>query len=517
MQPFRRSWAREEGIALVLAMFMVLVVSMLGASLVGVGRSETLSSLNYKTLSQARYAAESGLNSATNYLLFTYTAPGNDAADAIASYQWENTSPVLYNGAPVVLSSDVNESNYPIAAKKNAFAAAAKNKLTMGTSRAEFTATATLLSMRRFADAITLSDVTIQTWEITGTGTLDGAGAANVEVTAIIEKQAVPTFRYAAFATAKGCKALTFGGGGSTDSYDSSAALAAGTPVKSDTGGNVGTNGGLDAGGDTTIINGTLSTPRSGVGSCTANNVTALDIAGNSNAEVTGGLVDLPQNVTYPDPPEIIPAPPTTATNVTKMGGCGAIGSCAVLQDTSVPPKNIGVTLSPAAGVVHSLGNVILGANSTIRLNAGTYEWNSISLNGTVTIEIASGPVIMRFAGKDQATPINLTGGSISNPSFKPENFQLIYAPDAADLAAIKAGTLTRDVKVTGGSETSLLLYAPRADGTVAGGTDIFGALVVNKLKDMGTTAIHYDRNLQRAAMTSGNPTMTSFSWSSAD
>src|SRR5687768_14478584 len=257
MQPFRRSWAREEGIALVLAMFMVLVVSMLGASLVGVGRSETLSSLNYKTLSQARYAAESGLNSATNYLLFSYTAPGNDAGDAIASYQWENTSPVLYNGAPVVLSSDVNESNYPIAAKKNAFAAAAKDQLTMGTSRAEFTATARLLSMRRFADAITLSDVTIQTWEITGTGTLDGAGAANVEVTAIIEKQAVPTFRYAAFATAKGCKALTFGGGGKTDSYDSTSALGGGgTPVVTDppSGGNVGTNGGLDAGGNNTTI-----------------------------------------------------------------------------------------------------------------------------------------------------------------------------------------------------------------------------------------------------------------------
>jgi hypothetical protein len=33
----------------------------------------------------------------------------------------------------------------------------------------------------------------------------------------------------------------------------------------------------------------------------------------------------------------------------------------------------------------------------------------------------------------------------------------------------------------------------------------------------MGGTAIHYDRNLQRDTLTSGNPTMTSFSWSSAD
>ena len=516
MQPFRRSWARDDGIALVLAMFMVLVVSMLGASLVGVGRSETLSSLNYKTLSQARYAAESGLNSATNYLLFTYTAPGNDAADPINVFVYEDTSPVMYNGAPVVLSSDVNDSNYPIAAKKDAFADAAKNELTMGTSKAAFTATATLLSMRRFTDAITLSDVTIQTWEITGTGTLDGAGAANVEVTAIIEKQAVPTFRYAAFATAKGCQALTFGGGGTTDSYDSTSALAAGEPVMSDSGGNVGTNGSLDAGGNNTTINGTLSTPRSGVGDCTANNVTALDIAGNSNAEVTGGLVDLPQNVKYPDPPSINPAPGTANQSLSKNGGCPAgVASCAVL--TNAGGQNIGVRLSPAAGVVHSMGNVTLGAGAEIRLNAGTYEWNSVTMNGNVNLIIESGPVVMRFAGEDQATPINLTGGSISNSTYKPENFQVIYAPSAADIAAIADGTLTREVKVTGGSETSLLLYAPRAEGTVSGGSDLYGALVVGKLKDMGGTAIHYDRNLQRGSMTSGNPTMTSFSWSSAD
>jgi hypothetical protein len=105
----------------------------------------------------------------------------------------------------------------------------------------------------------------------------------------------------------------------------------------------------------------------------------------------------------------------------------------------------------------------------------------------------------------------------VSNTTYKPENFQLVYAPDAADLAAIKAGNLTREVKVAGGSATSLLLYAPRAEGTVTGGSDLYGAVVVSKLKDMGGTAIHYDRNLQRSSMTTGNPTMTSFSWSSTD
>ena len=120
------------------------------------------------------------------------------------------------------------------------------------------------------------------------------------------------------------------------------------------------------------------------------------------------------------------------------------------------------------------MGNVTLGANAVIRLNAGTYEWNSVTMNGNVTLIIESGPVIMRIAGEAQTTPINLTGGSISNNTYKPENFQLIYAPSAADIAAIAAGTLTRDVKVSGGAETALLMYAPRADGTVVGGSDLY-------------------------------------------
>src|ERR1044071_115453 len=113
MSAQRRSWAGEEGIALILAMFMVLVVSLLGAALVATGRTETLSSLNYKSLSQARYAAESGLHSAANYLIYSYVAPGTDAGDPINVYDM-TVSPVTYNNQPVVLSTTVAESNYPV-------------------------------------------------------------------------------------------------------------------------------------------------------------------------------------------------------------------------------------------------------------------------------------------------------------------------------------------------------------------------------------------------------------------
>ena len=99
-------------------------------------------------------------------------------------------------------------SNYPVAAKKTAFTNNAYGELEMSGSQTTYSATATLLSMRQFPDAYSGGDVTIQTWQITGIGNIEGAGAAAVQVSAIIETQAVPAFRYAAFATNDQCEAL---------------------------------------------------------------------------------------------------------------------------------------------------------------------------------------------------------------------------------------------------------------------------------------------------------------------
>ena len=61
-----------------------------------------------------------------------------------------------------------------------------------------------------------------------------------------------------------------------------------GKPVISDSDGNVGTNGNLSAN-NSSVINGTLSTPRTGVGNCSSGGVSAQTT--NGGATVTGGLV----------------------------------------------------------------------------------------------------------------------------------------------------------------------------------------------------------------------------------
>ena len=221
----------ERGVALVIALFMTMMVSALAASMAYVARTETLSSQSYTTMAHARYGAESGLAAATNYLLSTpyaVTAPGT-GPDPLANYD-TNFSPVRRANAAVVLSSVGGGSNYPVGAVVTAFGAAAAGTLTAGNATVTYGARATLLGLRRVTDSMSGNTETLQKWEVTGWGSRGGIGSSEVEVTAIVERQIIPLYRYAAFATNTGCGALSFSGGAKTKSYNSQA-LNAGNPV----------------------------------------------------------------------------------------------------------------------------------------------------------------------------------------------------------------------------------------------------------------------------------------------
>jgi hypothetical protein len=480
---------------MIITLFMVLILSLLGSTLMYVARTETLSSLNYQTMSQVRYAAESGVHSAANQILWTYVPPpGTAGADPLGAYV-TTTSPVRFNGADVVLSSDPTvASNYPVAAVRDAFVAATQGTLNVDSGSVAYTAVARLMSMRQINDAFTGLPVTLQTWEITGTGSVGGVGAARLQVSATIERQDTPIYKYAAFATDNGCDALKFGGNAHTDSYDSSTYGGVGTPAISASGGNVGTNGNLNEFGNSQIA-GTLSTPRSGVGACSAANVTAL--TGNL-AGVSGGIVQLSQAIAYPTPPAPNPLPPTTAISFSKNGGCpagaGAYCSASANGATFTPPT---------ATTVVTLGNVSANAQAVLHLSAGIYVVNSLSLASQVEIVLdGPGPVIFQIAGVGVATPLDMTGGSLANATFNPTQLQFVYGG-------------TGNVKLAGGATSAALLYAPQATVTITGNNDFYGAVVAGKVTDMGVAAIHYDRSLQNSATTAGNPMMDEFNWRS--
>ncbi len=494
----RQARNSEQGMAIILALFMMLAMTVLGTSLMFVSKTETLSSHNYRLMSQARYGAESGIHTAANYLLsgaYSAAAPGMAASgDPMANYV-TTVSPVTYNGAPVVLSWDATASNYPITAVKTAFAAAAQGTLDVKDAPVTYKAHATLKSMRQISDAFTGSLITLQTWDVTAEGSITGARNATVEVSSLIERQTTPVYAYAAFATDNGCAALSFAGGATTNSYDSQAALSSGLPVVGNYGGNVGSNGNLTEVGNTTVVQGSLSTPRQGVGACTANNVTAQTTSG--GATVSGGLNQLSQNVTYPTPPAPNPLPPTTATDFKKTTGCPSGYGSVCANSTN------GATITPAsASSIVTMGNVAVNAGAVLQLNAGIYVMNSLTMNGNSTIKINSGPVVIKVAGVGQSTPITITGQGLVNSTFRPSDLQFIYGG-------------TGEVKLAGGDTTAGLFYAPNATANITGGADLYGAIVVKQLTEAGGAAIHYDRRLQNDALTAGNYMLSAFTWKS--
>jgi Tfp pilus assembly protein PilX len=501
--------SNEKGIALILALFMVVVLSTLSVSLMFVSQTETWSSQNYKMMSQARYGAESGVHKVANHLMFTYVPAGMNPADPLAAYNMTvapcvatatNCTSVTANNLPVVLTPNAATSDYPVQAVKDAYAPIATGTLVVNDANGRpvdnpvtYSATARLIAMRNIVEAYTLQPVTLQTWEITSTGSITGARSAETEVSAVLERPAVPAYSYAAFATYNGCQALSFFGGGSTDSYDSRN-LVGGMPVIDNWGGNVGTNGNLDENGAPTVINGSLSTPRSGVGNCTANNVTAQTLGGGS---VTEGLVQLAQPITMPPPGPLNPLPPTTNVLFTQAGGCPA-GMQALLCTNSVD----GATLTPAAtgnSTVY-LGNITTSGNSVVHLNAGTYIINSLTQAGNSKIVIDSGPVIFKVEGDSVATPISLTGQGVVNTTYDPQQLQFIYGG-------------TGNVQMAGGAQAAALLYAPNASGAFTGGSDWYGAVVLKYLREGGGATIHYDRALENSTFVAGNWVMNAFTW----
>jgi Tfp pilus assembly protein PilX len=512
----------EKGVALILALILLLVLSVMAVSLLFVARTETWSSMNYRMMTQGRYGAESGINAAANFLMFTYAPPGA-ASDPITSYD-TTKSPVTIAGTttPVVLavngSTSPNGNTYPSSAVASAFQGAGAGMLTAGNTTVTYAPYAKLLSMRQFNAYPGSIPTTIQSWEITSDSGVNGVRKGRVEVSAVLEREATAAFAYAAFATNNGCGALGFGGGGTTNSYDSSQYSGSGAVSFQSSGGNVGTNGNLLASGSKTTINGSLSTPRAGVGSCSSSAVTALST--NGNATVTGGVVELPQPIVYPVPPTPNPAPPQTNMSVQKKGSCTGIPNCSasgadtiITGGTTSSPTLIGNLNVNSGAVLHFAppASYSPGPNSNSP-NPVVFNVNSVSFTGNATVQIDPvpgtnppqyAPILLNFAGTGVSTPIDFTGGTITNPTLNSAMFQIQYAG-------------TGNVVLNGGAAAAGVLYAPNASLKFTGGGDWYGAVISQYVTDLGGAAIHYDRHLQTEYFIPGPWVLSTFNWKTA-
>lgn len=512
----KMSRKNEKGVALILVLILLLVLSVMAVSLLFVGQSETWASMNYRMMTQARYGAEAGVNQAANYIQNTYTQP---TTAQMASF-YTTVSPVATGsatGPAVVLSANSSVSaNYPVSAVSNDFASNTTGSITDGNTTVTYAPSAKLLAMQSFTSYPAATTAVVQKWEITSDGTISSVRNATVRVTAIMEQQKTSTFAYAAFATATGCSAMSFGGGGTTDSYDSSTLTTVGGVATAPSsfsayGGNVGTNGNLNESGSKTTINGTLSTPRSGTGTCSTSTVTALSV--NGNATVTGGINELSQNVVYSTPPAPTPTPTNTAMTVDNNNpGCtGFPAQCSALP--TAKPTALYITAGSTSTTATQLGDVTIKGDLHLVPPVGTTPGSpvyinaySLTANGNPNLYIDPIPgtsppqyaqIVLNVAA---AGTIDLTGSSLSNPSLVPADFQILYAG-------------TNQVTINGGSAAASLLYAPNAPFKLNGGGNLYGAVIANQIVDLGGGAIHYDRKLQVQFYSPGPFMLSAFNW----
>ena len=488
----------EQGIALVITLFLMATLSALAVSLMFLSQTETSASRNYKTMSQARYAGEAGVHKTMNYLMSTaYT---NTVNTALFSGLNTNNVPVKNSGNDVVLSSVAADSNYPDTTVKTAFAAAAQGTLAAGSATLSYSATAKLLTMAPI-NAYGSGIKYIQTWEITATGTVPGAMPASVQVSAILERDVVDAQTFAVFATGTGCGAIDLGGTVTTASYDSSQGA---TTVNS--GGNVGTNGNMTIGGHVDV-HGALSSPRAGVGTCVNGaGMTALTENGSATVDpvppaTTPNLISLPAALNFDLPALPSPMPPVGATN-----------TCLTITAAVFPPQfppatcttaGSTITIDPGAATIR-LGDI----SGNFVLKGGNYAINSVGA-GNLAVGTAGGSgqnnVVINLAGKTSAggnlaTVFDLNAQNVVNSSNDPARLQIQYAGSGA-------------IEMTGGSNSAFMLYAPNASVTTHGNADIWGSILARQLTSSGTPRFIYDRHLQSQFFMLGTFVMSSFSW----
>jgi hypothetical protein len=512
---------------MILALFLMTALSALGASLMFLSQSETYASMNYRMMSQGRYAAEAGVQKAANFLFdpAQYTIPGG-GVDNLALYN-RSVSPVtvLANGNPVVLSAEVDAmgncvgANYPVPAVQAAFCNAAKGTLAAGSNaNVTFNATATLVSMQQFESYGGAPNV-VQTWRITGTGGVVGGRTATVQVSSLVETPKIPANTYAAFATNNGCAALSFNGNITIDSYDSTGMSGVTSPTLMAEGGDVGTNGNLTITGGAADVNGNLYTPRSGVGTCTAGAVTAFTGA---SSTVHGSIFQLPTPVTFPAPPMPPPSPFGAVSFNSEAGACANVNLALAIAATP------GATCDDTMGDIRINGNgqpmtlpsISLGGGTKLVLVAAdppaTYNVNSISLAGGSSVGIAATSpnqgALVKVIGQDNlgadiANPIDFVGGTFASVV----GCASCSTYDASMLQFIYSGTGL--VRLTGNSGAAATFYAPNAAVQFAGTADLYGSVLGATISNIGSGNIHYDQRLQRDFYVAGHPMAGTFTW----
>ena len=246
----RRFVERERGIALILALLILFVISTISAGIMFSTQNEVLASTSYRLTTQARYVAEAGSQRAANWLLHTYSPTG------LSSGYTLNTCPTVYTSTSLPFGFTNNTTAYPSSVISTVLleSASFNNAVALTSS---FTGSGsglpnpTLTVVAQLVTAQQVSGTWICKWKIISRAQVGLIRKATIQVVEILQNasssttSSIPNFNYGLFATGTGCNVVTMSGGQYTQSYNSTSAGNVGStsPSTSKSGGDVGSFG----------------------------------------------------------------------------------------------------------------------------------------------------------------------------------------------------------------------------------------------------------------------------------
>lgn len=565
---------RESGVALILALICVLLISALAAAIVFSTQSELWTTANYRSVTQARYAAEAGLQQTVTWLQATWVAPASPNNLDGANFSL-TTFPVKYKGTGCTTSPYCNvvinasaqslTGTYAFDSTTNSTFATAFSNTALplpsplpASVSATFTPTYTVSAQLLEAE-YNASAGWITTWKVFSQGNV---GNAKVQLVAIVNKvlttnnnsSTAPSFKAAVLATGTGCNTITMSGGSNhTNSYDS--ALAANknntNPALQGNSGDVISYGNMSITSGAKIY-GNYFTPFYNTGaagtygisntagngmnagkSCGTAGVTYAVNEDNSGSQVgctSSGCPDAnsgwysPSPLVYNQRTYAVPAGYTTMPDpvmpsvATNTAACtGYNGLC---NGGSGGGSGCAITIPPSTNPDGSAGSgaanfgvTNFGSCARITLQAGTYNFDTLLISNGAQITVPStGSVIINiFNASNAATPLNVNGGTVSNGGGDPNNLTFVYNGN-------------KQININAGAAMFATIYAPHASIVSSGGSGLYGAIVGNTFSFSGSGMINYDINLgrQNSHVPAGGPPPTvatpmhidQFSWS---
>lgn len=555
-----RERSTDKGIALILVLLAMLVLSVLAAGIVFSARSETFAGANYRLDTQADYAAKAGIETAVNWFRSNHYMP---VSQSLANTDYVVTSnggsPSLYtaNQSPVrckancsSLNSTVQligygngSSNYPNNFNNglgNAVSAAFATDLNGGGNGVRITGDAnhaglvwvnayllnykTMSMTQNCAVSNAAPPCPLETWLITAKGVWTGSSSqsavvATAEEQVIIHPVYTPSVGYGIY----GYCSVTMSGSACTDSYNSSLgeyaggnASAASTSCDSSnpdvygTGGDVGADGYVNLSGGAEVYGDALigdSNPSLIPSSCcTVSGGTKCGPP--SSGHVTGSTVNDSSYVPAPAAPTFPAGFPTgapsyssTATIPQTTSGVAASGNITITAGTGntyAQPCATGSTCNGSAANPYLISSINMSGSNSITLYGGTSA-NPVYYD-VDSLTVSGGATMAVTGGTYDAITATWTGYIVLNVRTSMN----VSGGGEANAFAHPPETMLLNfagasATVSGNGGFSGVLTAPNATVTISGGGSnayFLGSVAAYNVVDSGGALVHYDTAL---------------------